>query len=72
LPKASPAYGGDMKSVIMDHYQYVRNADGTEELYDWGDDSGAVLDLSTSVDAGPLLEEFRRSLRALLVEGAPH
>ncbi|MCP4609831.1 MAG: sulfatase [Planctomycetes bacterium] len=37
-PEWSPVYDGDMKSLVTGEMHYIRNGDGTEEVYDLLDD----------------------------------
>jgi arylsulfatase A-like enzyme len=50
------------KSVIADHYHYIRNNDGREELYDLENDSPEEHDLASSEDGRKVIERLRKSL----------
>jgi arylsulfatase A-like enzyme len=58
-----------MKSLVADGYHYVRNGDGTEELYDFRGDPAEERDLAGSAEGGDQLARFRTSLQEIL---APH
>ncbi|HEY7461989.1 MAG TPA: sulfatase-like hydrolase/transferase, partial [Gemmatimonadota bacterium] len=58
-----------MKSLVADDHHYIRNGDGTEELYHFGSDPAEVQDLARSGQADTHLVRFRTSLRRIL---APH
>jgi arylsulfatase A-like enzyme len=61
-----PAAKGDMASVTDDRYHYIRNGDGTEELYAIEVDPQERRDLSRQADSTPLLERYRTALRLSL------
>ena len=58
-----PAAKGDMASVTDDTHHYIRNGDGTEELYAIAVDPDERHDLSKRPDSAPILERFRTLLR---------
>jgi hypothetical protein len=51
-----------MSSVTGDRHHYIRNGDGTEELFDFRADPDEQSDLAASPESADLLEQFRRSL----------
>ena len=57
-----PAAKGDMGSVTDDEYHYIRNGDGTEELYATAD-IAEQHDLARLPASTPILERFRTILR---------
>jgi arylsulfatase A-like enzyme len=58
-----PAAKGDMASVTDDAYHYIRNGDGTEELYALASDPDERTDVSQRADSAPVLERLRGLLR---------
>ena len=48
LPKwpPSPVMRGNMRSIVLDSLHYIRNGDGTEELFHLGNDSRETLNLA--------------------------
>jgi arylsulfatase A-like enzyme len=56
-----PIRHGDLYALVSGRLHYIRNGDGTEELYDVGDDPREERNLVDSVDAGTLAA-FRRAL----------
>ena len=58
-----PAAKGDMTSVTDDAFHYIRNGDGSEELYAIAD-LEERHDLSKREDSLPLLERYRAVLRS--------
>jgi arylsulfatase A-like enzyme len=65
-----PAAKGNMASVTDEAFHYIRNGDGSEELYAVGDD-GERNDLSRRPESQPILERYRRTLQAS-VDGKGH
>ena len=61
-----PVAKGDMSSLTDDHYHYIRNGDGSEELYAIGEDPDERHDLSKRDDSQRLLEQYRKALHASL------
>jgi arylsulfatase A-like enzyme len=57
-----PAAAGDMVSATDDGYHYIRNGDGTEELYEIAD-AEEKRDLSGRMDSRHVLERFRAIVR---------
>jgi arylsulfatase A-like enzyme len=63
--------GSDMFSLTTSRYHYIRNGDGSEELYDWQNDPSELVDLGTQPDAAPILARFRHKLDGLLTAEEP-
>jgi arylsulfatase A-like enzyme len=61
-----PLAKGNMKSLVMDQYHYIRNGDGQEELYDYVNDPSELNDLAGSEAGRQSLSQFRTSLEAIL------
>ena len=57
-----PISKGDMKSLLMDRYHYIRTGDGREELYDVVSDPWEKQNLTNSEELSPMLDRFRRFL----------
>ena len=57
-----PAAKGDMASLTDDRYHYIRNGDGSEELYDVAADPNERNDLAKREDSRHLLEQYRQAL----------
>jgi arylsulfatase A-like enzyme len=64
-----PAAKGDMASVTDDAFHYIRNGDGSEELYAIADLEERD-DLSKRADSVPVLERYRALLRAAGAKGS--
>ena len=64
-----PVAKGDMASVTDDAYHYIRNGDGTEELYAMADDPEERHDLSPRSDSLPILERYRQTLQMSVGSG---
>ena len=62
-----PAAKGDMASVTDDDYHYIRNGDGSEELYAIAD-AAEQHNLSAGPESRPILERYRALLRDLARE----
>jgi arylsulfatase A-like enzyme len=60
--------GSQMFSLTTSRWHYIRNGDGSEELYDWENDPSESVDLGAQPDAEPVLRSLRRKLDALLQE----
>lgn len=58
--------GSDMFSLTTHRYHYIRNGDGSEELYDWQNDPSESVNLAAQPDADLVLARFRHKLDALL------
>ena len=63
-PEWEPASKGDMQSLFDQGRQYIRNGDGSEELYDLGQDPRREENLAEREPA--TLERLRRALDRLL------
>lgn len=61
--------GNDMFSLTTCDYHYIRNGDGSEELYDWGRDPAESVNLAGQPAADSILAGIRRSLEAILGGG---
>jgi arylsulfatase A-like enzyme len=57
--------GSEMYSLTTRIHHYIRNGDGTEELYDWQTDPSESTDLSEQPYADSLLNRFRHTLNGL-------
>ncbi|MGH7447702.1 MAG: hypothetical protein ACREK1_12930, partial [Longimicrobiales bacterium] len=57
-----------VRSLLSDRYHYVRQVDGSEELYDIVDDMWERSEV-TSGERAELLRQFRRSLHVLFASG---
>jgi arylsulfatase A-like enzyme len=58
------------KSLVDDGFHYVRNGDGTEELYDFASDPKEEHDLARSREGAERLARFRSSLQEIVARGA--
>ena len=63
-PNRPPAWRGPMASIVARDREYIRNADGREELYDLADPDES-RDLAKSPEAESLLPPFRETLDRL-------
>lgn len=61
-----PALKGDMKSLRMGQYHYIKNGDGGDELYDLKIDPHEQNNLAPSSKGRELLNEFRASLEQIV------
>jgi hypothetical protein len=66
-----PISKGPMQSVVSDGMHYIRNGDGTEELYDFETDAAELNDLSSRPEAQASLERLRARIDQLLRSGPP-
>ena len=66
MPDWLPISRGDMQSIVLDGYHYIRNGDGVEELYAFFEDPAEENDLAGEERAGPILERARRALHEAL------
>jgi arylsulfatase A-like enzyme len=64
-----PVSRGNMTSLIQDRLHYIRNGDGREELYDFGEDPAEERDLSPAPASQPSLNRFRALLTRLRPSG---
>jgi arylsulfatase A-like enzyme len=58
-----PVSKGDMKSVVFRNLHYIRNGDGSEELYDYSQDPLEQTNLAPSLNHSDVLEQFRVHLK---------
>jgi arylsulfatase A-like enzyme len=65
-PRRLPNSKGGMKSLVIDGMHYIKNGNGSEELYDFENDPLEVRDLSSSKVAQPAIERFQRALATIL------
>ncbi len=61
-----PKIGGGMASVVLDGWHYIRNGNGSEELYRFAEDPGQVVDLSNDPGSASILASLRAALKAAL------
>src|SRR5262249_25671881 len=66
-PAQYPIAKGDMKSLVVYPYHYIKNGDGNEELYDFEKDPSEQDNLALSGAEQPVLIRFRTMLAALVV-----
>ena len=66
LPASYPLSRGDMKSLVAGAYHYIRNGDGSEELYNLEKDPNERTELSRSESEREVLDRFRVSLKTML------
>ena len=65
-PEEFPVSRGDMKSLVDAGHHYIRDGDGSEELYATEDDPDEQIDLATGSEAASVLARLRITLEALL------
>jgi len=65
----SPLLQGSMRSIVLDSLHYVRNGDGTEQLFYPGKDFLETRNLSRSPEFQAALEAYRGALWAQLQRG---
>jgi arylsulfatase A-like enzyme len=65
-PKWYPVTRGDMKSLVLEQYHYIKDGDGREELYDFENDPFEKTNLSATGAGQSVLQKFRTSLDKLL------
>lgn len=58
-----PAERGPMRAILLDHWHYVLNGDGVEELYDYRNDPQELRDLSRSPETAQVLQQLRAYAR---------
>jgi arylsulfatase A-like enzyme len=63
-PRNAPIGRGDMKAVVLDSLQYIRNGDGSEEVYNIVSDPTAQSNLIDQVDP-VILSRFRAIIDAI-------
>lgn len=61
-----PNVQGDLYSLTGDSHRYLRNGDGSEELYRYVDDPWETENLAGRPESLPLLEEFRAQMKTIL------
>jgi hypothetical protein len=66
LPASYPASKGNMESLVVGSYQYIRNGDGGEELYDLAADKAELKNLAESSRSRPVLDILRSLTTALM------
>ena len=68
LPKwpPSPVLKGSLQSIVLDSLQYIRNGDGTEELYHLGHDPWQIRNLVSDSTYRADLTRYRAALQAIL------
>ena len=59
-----------MASVVFDGFQYIRNGDGAEELYDVSTDPAENTDLAGRAEFAEVLARARASLDSLVHSAA--
>jgi arylsulfatase A-like enzyme len=64
--KQAPVNKGDLKALIMDRYHYIKNGDGSEELYDFEADPQESIDLVNLPENQKRLDQFRLTLDSYL------
>jgi hypothetical protein len=52
-----------MKSVVFRNLHYIRNGDGSEELYDYSQDPLEQTNLAPSLNHSDVLEQYRVHLK---------
>ncbi len=62
LPPWLPVSRGSMQSIIWNGMHYIRNDDGTEELYDFERDTGETENLAGRAPMRSILEDARRQV----------
>lgn len=66
VPEWFPVAKGDMKSMVFGGMHYIRNGDGSEELYDFENDPAEKQNLVDSEEARQIVQRFRTSLETVL------
>ena len=66
LPPDYPVSQGDMQSLLVGRYHYIRNGDGREELYDIEADPLEQQDLSRTNEVRAMLDQFRTQLSTMV------
>lgn len=62
LPASYPISKGEMKSLVIDQYHYIRNGDKVEELYDFQQDPLETRNLALSDESRSILNKCREYL----------
>jgi arylsulfatase A-like enzyme len=65
-PDWFPTSKGDLTAVAYEGFRYIRNGDGTEELYDFTNDPGEQRNLAPLTGHRPALEAARALLTQLI------
>jgi hypothetical protein len=65
-PEWFPASKGDMQSLILDRYHYIKNGDGREELYDIESDPWEKRDLAGKELMARRIGAFRNHLQTVV------
>lgn len=58
-----PVSKGNMKSLVAEHFHYIKNGDGSEELYNFQNDPNETNELSRSEEERQVLDRFRSFLK---------
>jgi len=64
IPEWFPIARGDMQSLVIESYHYIRHGDGSEELYNIALDPWESDDLAATVEGSELLPVLRSRLAA--------
>jgi arylsulfatase A-like enzyme len=67
MPAWFPVAKGDMKSLVVGRYQYIKNGDGREEVYNFENDLAERNDLAQSNENQPTLRRLRAALKTSIV-----
>jgi arylsulfatase A-like enzyme len=70
LPEWYPIRQGDMKSLVIDRYHYIRDRAGHEEFYDFESDPLEQNNLAGSEAGRQKLDSFRAALKTILQQSA--
>lgn len=65
-PKWYPVTRGDMKSLVFENFHYIRNGDGSEELYDFMNDYLEKDNLVRSPASQSILKYLRKDLESII------
>ncbi|HYU80305.1 MAG TPA: hypothetical protein VEK56_15045, partial [Vicinamibacterales bacterium] len=71
-PPWFPASKGDMKAAFYRQFHYIRNADGTEELYDVDSDQAELHGLQERPEYQGALVESRAALQNVIERSPRH
>jgi arylamine N-acetyltransferase len=66
VPDQYPIAKGDMTTLVLKQYHYIKNGDGREELYDFETDPSETRDLADSEEHRQMLDQFRMHLKTAL------
>ena len=66
IPDRYPNAKGDMQSLIADEMHYIKNGDGSEELYDLEKDPGEDHNIAGSINGAPAREQLRSYLESII------